>query len=80
LGYLEGRLFGPGVGSFINMEYMDHHTNMYDVLNMPGRPQEYRGILDPDFDEDGLERLYGELAHILFQLSRPSLFHIGSLS
>lgn len=39
-----------------------------------------RYILDPNFDKDELERLYGELAHILLQLSRPSLCHIGSLS
>lgn len=61
------------------MEYIDHHTNMYDVLNMPGRSRAYRGILDPDFNKDELEQLYGELAHILLQLSRPSLCHIGSL-
>lgn len=69
----------PELGPFIIMEYIDHHTNMYDVLNMPGRSRAYRGILDPDFDKDELEQLYGELAHILLQLSRPSLCHIGSL-
>ncbi|CAI7593328.1 unnamed protein product [Penicillium glandicola] len=68
------------LGPFIIMEFMDHHTNMYDVLNMPGRSRAYRGILDPNFDEDELQRLYGELAHILLQLSQHSLLHIGSLS
>ncbi|CDM31004.1 unnamed protein product [Penicillium roqueforti FM164] len=47
----------PELGPFIIMEYMDHHTNMYDVLNTPGRSRAYRRILDPDFDEDELERL-----------------------
>lgn len=68
------------LGPFIIMEYMDHHTNMYDVLNMPGRPKASRGILGRDFDEDKLEGLYGELANILLQLSQPSLSRIGSLS
>lgn len=68
------------LGPFMIMEYMDHHTNMYDVLNMPGRSRAFRGILDPKFDEDKLERLYGELANVLLQLSRPSFFRIGSLS
>ena len=69
----------PELGPFIIMEYMSNHTNMYDVLNMPSRSRAYRGILDPDFDEDELEQLYRELANILLQLSRPSLTHIGSL-
>lgn len=70
----------PELGPFIIMEYMDHHTNMYDVLNMPGRPRACRGIIGRGFDEDKLEGLYGELANVLLQLSRPSLSRIGSLS
>ncbi|QQK40416.1 Aminoglycoside phosphotransferase [Penicillium digitatum] len=45
------------LGQYMIMEFMDHHTNMYDVLNMLGRSRAYRGILDPDFDEDELEQL-----------------------
>ncbi|KAJ6139306.1 Aminoglycoside phosphotransferase [Penicillium samsonianum] len=70
----------PELGPFIIMEYMDHHTNMYDVLNMPGRPRASRGIIGRGFDEDKLEGLYGELANVLLRLSQPSLSRIGSLS
>jgi hypothetical protein len=67
------------LGPFMIMEFVDHHTSMYDVLNIPGCSRACRGILDPDFDENELEGLYGEMADILLQLSQPSFSHIGSL-
>lgn len=39
---------------FIMMEYVNHSTNMYDVLNTPGCPRSDRGILDPNIDEHKL--------------------------
>jgi Phosphotransferase enzyme family. len=64
---------------FIIMDYIEHDTKMYDALNIPGCPTEDRGILDPAIDKDKLELLYGQLAGILLQLSKPSLPRIGSL-
>jgi hypothetical protein len=65
---------------FIIMEYIDHNTNMYDVLNMPGCPKADRGILASNINEAKLEALYGELASILLKLPKLSLPRIGSLS
>ncbi|KAG2411759.1 hypothetical protein HFD88_009315 [Aspergillus terreus] len=65
---------------FIMMEYVNHSTNMYDVLNTPECPRSDRGILDPNIDEHKLESLYGELANILLQLFKPSFPRIGALS
>lgn len=69
-----------GLSPFVMMEYIEHDTKMYDALNRPGCPKEERGILDPSIDEDRLEMLYGQLAGIQLQLSRPSIPRIGSLS
>ncbi|KAJ6179136.1 Aminoglycoside phosphotransferase [Penicillium mononematosum] len=68
------------LGPFIMMEYVEHDTKMYAALNTPGCPVEVRGMLDPDIDKGRLELLYSQLAHILLQLSVPSLPRIGSLS
>ncbi|KAL5364873.1 kinase-like domain-containing protein [Aspergillus floccosus] len=67
------------LGPFIIMEYVNNSTNMYDALNTPGCPRSDRGILDPNIDEHKLESLYGELAEVLLQLSRPSFPRIGAL-
>lgn len=64
---------------FIIMDYIEHDTNLYDVLKTPGCPKEDRGTLDPDISEAKLEALYREVASILLQLSRPALPRIGSL-
>ena len=65
---------------FIIMDYIEHETKMYDALNTPGCPDDERGILDPNIDEDRLEFLYAQLADILLRLSTPSLPRIGSLN
>lgn len=67
------------ISPFIIMDYIEHDTNLYDVLKTPGCPKEDRGTLDPDISEAKLEALYREVASILLQLSRPSLPRIGSL-
>ncbi|CDM31542.1 hypothetical protein DTO013E5_2174 [Penicillium roqueforti] len=68
------------LGPFITMEYVEHDTNMYDLLNIPNYPPEKRGRLNPDINEDTLQALYGELAGILLQLSKVDFPRIGSLS
>ncbi|KAJ5183701.1 hypothetical protein N7492_001317 [Penicillium capsulatum] len=68
------------LGPFIIMDYIDHEKTMYHTLNTPGIPGSERGRLNPEIDEDKLEDLYGQLAEILLQLSKPSLPKIGSLS
>ena len=60
-------------------DYVEHETKMYAALNTPGCPVEERGVLDPNINETSLEMLYGQLAEVLLQLSRPSLPCIGSL-
>ncbi|PKX99464.1 uncharacterized protein P174DRAFT_509415 [Aspergillus novofumigatus IBT 16806] len=57
-----------GLGPFIILDYIDHVTSMYDVLNTPGCPEEDRGILDPDMSKMRLEALYGEVARSLDQV------------
>lgn len=64
---------------FIMMDYIEHETKIYDALNIPGCPDEERGILDPNIDQGRLKALYAEFANILLKLSTPSLPRIGSL-
>ncbi|KAJ6148706.1 hypothetical protein N7497_010688 [Penicillium chrysogenum] len=68
------------IGPFIIMEYMGHDTSMYDLLNFPECPVEERGRLNPNIHEHILKTLYGELAGVLLQLSKPSFSRIGSPS
>ncbi|GLA47671.1 hypothetical protein AnigIFM63604_002480 [Aspergillus niger] len=64
---------------FIMMSHIDHKTNMYAALNVPGYPAEKRGYLNPDIDEDDLRKLYAELAKVLLKLAKPAFPSIGSL-
>ncbi|KAJ5780265.1 hypothetical protein N7457_005425 [Penicillium paradoxum] len=68
------------LGPFIIMEYIEHNSNMYDLLNIPNCPGKERGRLNPSIDENLLQTLYGELATVLLQLSQPSFSQIGSFS
>ncbi|RAK97357.1 uncharacterized protein BO80DRAFT_428349 [Aspergillus ibericus CBS 121593] len=61
-------------------EYIDHETKMYDALTTPNSPPEQRGILNPTIHPDTLSTLYKQMAHIVLQLSIPSLPRIGSLT
>jgi hypothetical protein len=67
------------VGPFIIMDCIEYATDMYDLLNTPGCPNDQRGVLDPNINEATLQTLYGEAASILLQLSQLSLPQIGSL-
>ncbi|RDW67429.1 uncharacterized protein DSM5745_09295 [Aspergillus mulundensis] len=69
-----------GSGAFMLMEYVEHALTMNEALITPSLKIEDRPILDPSIDEDKLERLYGEMADVLLQLSRVTLPQIGSLT
>jgi hypothetical protein len=69
-----------GLGPFFIMEYVEHDHGLDDALNIPNRSREERPLLDPNISEEKLEFLYGQMAEILLQLSRPSLPRIGSFS
>ena len=64
---------------FIMMSHIEHTTTMYDALNTPGCPNEERGVLDPNINEDQLGMLYTQLAKTLLQLSKSEFPKIGSL-
>ncbi|EKV06864.1 Aminoglycoside phosphotransferase [Penicillium digitatum] len=67
------------LGPFIIMEYIDHYSNMIEILKKPGRPTEERITLNPDISQIKLKALYGELARVLLSLSGLSQNKIGSL-
>ncbi|KAM7183340.1 phosphotransferase family protein [Rhypophila sp. PSN 637] len=69
-----------GLGPFIVMEYMDHHTNMSRALLDPTKPADSRPVLDPGVSQHRLQSMYGEMAKILLQLYNLGPFAtIGSL-
>lgn len=67
------------LGPFIIMEYVKHHTDMGQALNIPGRSLEDPPYVDPDIDPAKLEKLYRQMADILLQLSRLQFPAIGAL-
>lgn len=69
-----------GLGPFIIMEWVEHETDLFEVLVTPGRPAEERPILNPDIPLQRIEHIYGQLADILLQLSKLKLPTIGALS
>lgn len=66
-------------GPFIVMEYSDHVRSLVGVLNMPGRSEESRPILDPKISDETLENAYSQMADVLLQLAQHSFDRIGSL-
>ncbi|RJE21516.1 Phosphotransferase enzyme family [Aspergillus sclerotialis] len=71
------------------MTYLKENTNIpvpriihhgMAQLRVPGYKRGDRPILDPDIGEEKLEFLYGQLADILLELSKPSFDKIGSLA
>ncbi|MCJ1259931.1 hypothetical protein MMC24_007770 [Lignoscripta atroalba] len=67
-----------GLGPFIIMEYIEHACDLVDALNTPGLAIEERPILDPNIAAERLEYVYGQIAHILLQLSKLSFPRIGA--
>ncbi|KAH8729212.1 phosphotransferase family protein [Ilyonectria robusta] len=68
-----------GLGSFIIMDYIDHHQNMSRALLDPERGIDERPVLNPNITNEKLEVLYGQMANILLQLSTLKFPRIGSL-
>ncbi|KAK4152851.1 hypothetical protein C8A00DRAFT_15888 [Chaetomidium leptoderma] len=68
-----------GLGAFIIMDYIPHAQSLCDVLQDPPLEDAHRSYLDPNIPRDKLERLYGQVAKILLQLSKLEMPKIGSL-
>ncbi|EGX95148.1 Protein kinase-like domain [Cordyceps militaris CM01] len=66
------------LGPFIIMEYVKHHTDMGQALNIPGRSLQDPPYLDPNINPAKLEKLYRQVADILLQLSRLQFPAIGA--
>lgn len=69
-----------GLGPFIIMDYVDHDVDLSDSLNDPTLAEDDPQTLDPDIDEQKLEKAYGQMAKILLELSTLSFSRIGSLT
>lgn len=65
------------LGPFITMEYIDDDSDLVDALNIPGRSDDNRPILDPNIDEERLRSVYSQTAELILQLSRHSFNEIG---
>ncbi|KAI0453048.1 hypothetical protein F5B21DRAFT_481380 [Xylaria acuta] len=61
------------------MDYIDHEMDMSDFLNDPTLEIGDLQIIDPNITEERLEKLYGQMANTLLQLSTLSFSRIGSL-
>jgi len=69
-----------GLGPFIVMDYIDHHTNMSRELLDPTKPPDSRPVLNHSISEEKLELLYSQMAKILLQLNSLGSFPaVGSL-
>ncbi|KAG2414863.1 hypothetical protein HFD88_006051 [Aspergillus terreus] len=69
-----------GLGPFIVMEYIENDSDLVDALNIPGRSDDDRPILDPHITEDRLRSVYSQMAEILLQLGRYPFREIGCIS
>lgn len=61
------------------MEYITNEGDFIDALNIPGRSRDERPRLDPDIGQGRLELIYGQMAEIMLQVSRPSFAEIGCI-
>ncbi|GES59578.1 hypothetical protein ATEIFO6365_0003085800 [Aspergillus terreus] len=69
-----------GLGPFIVMEYIENDSDLVDAVNIPGRSDDDRPILDPHITEDRLRSVYSQIAEILLQLGRYPFREIGCIS
>jgi aminoglycoside phosphotransferase (APT) family kinase protein len=69
-----------GLGPFIIMEWVENAGDLVDITNKPGLTADDVPMLEPNVNEEKLERVYSQLADILLQLSRCELPAIGSLN
>lgn len=69
----------PGnLGPFIIMEWVKDARNLSEMLNLPGRSNKERHILDPKVDEQRLRYVYEQIADILLQLASITFDKIGA--
>lgn len=59
-----------GFGPFIVMEYIENDSDLVDALNIPGRSDDDRPILNPTIAEDRLRSAYNEMAKTFIQRDR----------
>ncbi|KAL2167873.1 hypothetical protein VTG60DRAFT_660 [Thermothelomyces hinnuleus] len=69
-----------GLGPFIIMDYIPHKCSLGDVLQDTSVEDSGRQYLDRNVPRDKLERLYGQVARIMLELSRLEMSRIGSLA
>ncbi|AEO59382.1 hypothetical protein MYCTH_2307624 [Thermothelomyces thermophilus ATCC 42464] len=70
-----------GLGPFIIMDYIPHKCSLADILQDPSVKEDPgRQYLDRNVPGDKLERLYGQVARIMLELSRLEMSRIGSLA
>lgn len=68
------------LGPFIIMEYIENDSDLVDALNIPGRSDDDRPILDPNIAGERLRSVYSEMAELVLQLARHSFSEIGCIS
>lgn len=69
-----------GLGPFIIMEYIENDSDLVDALNIPGRSDDDRPILDPDIAGERRRSVYSEMAELVLRLARNSFSQIGCIS
>ncbi|KAJ5096408.1 hypothetical protein NUU61_005764 [Penicillium alfredii] len=69
-----------GLGPFIVMEYIENDSDLVDALNIPGRSDDDRPVLNPDIAEGRLRSAYSEMANLLPQIAKYSFNEIGCIS
>lgn len=69
-----------GLGPFIIMDYIPHKCSLADVLQDTSVEDAEQQCLDRNVPRDKLERLYGQVARIMRELSRLEMSRIGSLA
>ncbi|PGH12374.1 hypothetical protein AJ79_04322 [Helicocarpus griseus UAMH5409] len=62
------------------MEYVNHKSDLVDVLTTPGLVVKDRPILNPDISEECLRAAYTQMAKVLLQLNMHSFEKIGCIS
>ncbi|KAL4969188.1 uncharacterized protein BDV14DRAFT_210959 [Aspergillus stella-maris] len=68
-----------GLGPFTVVEHISNEADFVDPLNTPGLARSDRPILDPKVDRGKLEDVYGQMADVLLQLSKPTFSQIGCI-
>ncbi|KAI5863959.1 kinase-like domain-containing protein [Durotheca rogersii] len=67
------------LGPFIIMDYIQG-TPLSTVLRQPPKDDQVDVVLDPGIDNSTLDKIYGQIADYLFQLSQLTFTRIGAIS